>query len=410
MAKRYGFRATKKCIVTVCDQVLASSIQKGFFTMCKRLSKVKARRFPYLLVAWVLVICAFLGSTAQSRVIEDMAGRRIKVPEEVDKVYCSGPGCLRLLTYLQAQDLAVAVDDLEKREQPMEARPYALAHPELKDLALGGGFRGRDNPELLLSLDQQPQVIFKTFPRMGLDAETLQKKTGIPVVALHYGDLGKNRSLIYESLKLMAKVLDCRSRAEEVVRFFEAQIQELRDRSENIPQDQQPTVFVGGVAFKGPHGFQSTEPGYPAFRFVPARNLAARSAPSGQELRHSIVAKEQIMIWDPDVLFLDLATLQMGQGAGGLHELRDDPAYQALSAVQEGRVFGLLPYNWYATNFGSVLANAYFIGSVLYPERFADIHIQERADAVFSFLVGEEVLKRLNRALSGMVFDQVKVN
>lgn len=378
--------------------------------MNRRLRDVNTKRCLSFLLAWVIVISAVLGSTAQARVIEDMAGRRINVPEEVDKVYCSGPGCLRLLTYLQAQDRVVAVDDLEKREQSMEARPYALAHPELKKLALGGGFRGRDNPELLLSLDPQPQVIFKTFPRMGLDAKTLQKKTGIPVVALHYGDLGKNRSLLYESLKLMAQVLDCHSRAAEVIRFFDAQIQELRDRSGNIPQNKQPTVFVGGVAFKGPHGFQSTEPGYPVFYFVPARNLAAESAPGRQELQHSIVAKEQIMIWDPDVLFLDLATLQMGEGAGGLYELRTDPAYQALSAVQEGRVFGLLPYNWYATNFGSVLANAYFIGSVLYPERFADVDVHKRADTVFSFLVGETVLERLNLELSGMVFDQVQVN
>jgi iron complex transport system substrate-binding protein len=164
------------------------------------------------------------------------------------------------------------------------------------------------------------------------------------------------------------------------------------------------------VAFKGPHGFQATEPGYPAFDFVPAENLAATSSPSGKKLRHSIVAQEQILMWDPDILFLDLATLQLGGEASGLHELRHDPGYQVLSAVKKGRVYALLPYNLYATNFGSVLANAYYAGSILYPERFQDVNIQDKADEIFSFLAGAPVFKRLDQELEGMVFDPVRVH
>ena len=360
-------------------------------------------------VCCLAVVLSLYVCSGQARTIEDMDKRTVCVPDNVQSIYCSGAGCLRLLTYLQAQDRAVAVDDLEKREQSLEARPYALANPGLKDLPLGGGFRGRDNPELLLSLKPQPEVIFKTFPRMGMDADTLQKKTGIPVVSLHYGDLGTNRELVYQALQLMGRVLGKSSRAEEVISFFDAHIQRLAQKCAQIPESEQPTVFVGGVAFKGPHGFQSTEPGYPAFEFIPAVNLAARSSPAGPELRHSIVAKEQIMMWDPEILFLDLATLQMGQESGGLHELQHDPAYRALTAVRKGRVYGLLPYNWYATNFGSVLANAYFIGSVLYPQRFADVQVTEKAEDIFSFLVQDPVFKGLDKELQGMVFDPVRV-
>ena len=81
---------------------------------------------------------------------------------------------------------------------------------------------------------------------------------------------------------------------------------------------------------------------------------------------------------DPEVLFLDLSTLQMGSEKGGLFELGSDPLYRELSAVKAGRVFGLLPYNWYAQNFGSILADAWFVGKTLYPERFADIDPMER--------------------------------
>lgn len=366
-------------------------------------------------VKFFQMVCGLLAVLAaaaivQARVVVDTTGRKVTVPDQVDRVYCSGPGCLRLLTYLQGQDRAVAVDELERQEQSLEARPYALAHPQLRRLPLGGEFRGRDNPELLLSLSPSPEVIFKTFPRMGMDPETLQDKTGIPVVALNYGDLGAGRKRMFHSLRTMGKVLGRSQRARDVIQFFEQQIAELESRTESIPASEQPSVYVGGVAFKGPHGMQSTEPGYPPFSFVPAENLAGRASPAGPELRHSIVAKEQIMLWDPDVVFIDLATLQLGGKEGGLYQLRNDPAYRALSAVQGSRVYSLLPYNWYATNFGSVLANAYFIGSVLYPDRFSDLNVQARADTIFSFLVGSPVYKALDRELNGMVFDTVRVD
>ncbi len=366
-------------------------------------------RYGKPVLVCTLLISIFLAVSGQARVIEDSAGREVDVPEKVERVYCSGAGCLRLLTYLKCQDRAVAVDDLEKREQSLDARPYALAHPELKDLPLGGEFRGRDNPERLLSLDRPPQVIFKTFLGMGMDADTLQSKTGIPVVALDYGDIGEHTQDLKQSLITMAEVLDCTQRAHAVIDFFDRQKRDLRKRTQSIPTSEHPSVFVGGVAFKGPHGFQATEPGYPAFDFVPAENLAAESSPSGKKLRHSIVAKEQILMWDPDILFLDLATLQLGDETGGLDELRHDSGYQALSAVKKDRVYALLPYNSYATNFGSVLANAYYIGSVLYPDRFQDVDVQDKADEIFSFLVGAPVYERLDQELEGMVFDPVQV-
>ena len=58
-----------------------------------------------------LVLC--LASLAAARQVVDAAGRTVTVPDTVRRVICSGSGCLRLPTYLQGQDLAVAVDDIE---------------------------------------------------------------------------------------------------------------------------------------------------------------------------------------------------------------------------------------------------------------------------------------------------------
>ena len=257
-------------------------------------------------------------------------------------------------------------------------------------------------------LNPPPQVIFKTFSTMGHDPEKLREKTSIPVVVLEYGDLSSQRSAFYQALRIMGKVVDKEKRAEKLVSFFEFMIKELKDRTKDILESERKSCFVGGIAFKGPHGFQSTELDYPPFLFVHAKNVAYE--PIAKTGGQSNIAKEKIVQWDPEILLLDLSTLQMGDKAGGLYELKTDPAYQVLTAVQEGQVYGVLPYNWYAQNFGSILADAYFIGKLLYPHRFRDIDPSAKADEIYSFLVGKPVYKEMDRMFHGLVFKKIPVN
>ncbi|PID76742.1 MAG: iron ABC transporter substrate-binding protein [Deltaproteobacteria bacterium] len=339
----------------------------------------------------------------------DALGKEVAAQLPAKRVICSGAGCLRLLTYLQAQDLITGVDDMEGRRKKFDARPYAIANPQFKPMPIFGEFRGHDNPERILTLEKQPEVILKIkTSSMGYDPKELQEKTGIPVVVVDYGNLGSGRPALYQSLQTMGKVVGKEKRAEEIIAFIDNIIADLDRRTAHIPEEKRPTVFVGGVAFKGPHGLQSTEPGYPPFSFVHAKNMAF-DASSAKQLHSTNVSKEQIVAWNPDYLFLDLATLQMGAEAGGLHELKTDPAYQLLSAANNGRVFGVLPYNWYNANYGSILANAYFIGKTIYPECFKDVDPVKKADEIYSFLVGKPVFASMNKAFQDLVFTNIPV-
>jgi len=154
------------------------------------------------------------------RTIVDAAGRKVEIPKKIERVICSGPGCLRLLVYLQSQDKIVAVDNMEKRKSIFDARPYALANPQFKEYPLFGEFRGHDNPELIMGLEPFPQVIFKTYSSMGYDPVKLEKKTGIPVVVLNYGDMFKYRKDFFNAIRIIGKVMDKGERAEELIAFF----------------------------------------------------------------------------------------------------------------------------------------------------------------------------------------------
>lgn len=371
--------------------------------------------FIRIACAMLLALACCLPSLSQAavesgRIIQDALGRKVTVPKTVKHIICSGAGCLRLATYLQAQDMVVGVEDIECRKKP-DARPYALANTQYKTLPIFGGYRGQDDPEKILLLTPQPDVIFKTYSTsMGYDPDELQQKTGIPVIALSYGNVTMPlRKDLFNSLRTIGDVVGNPERAENVIRFFEEQILELELRTTKTEVSKRPKAFLGGVAFKGPHGFHSTEPAYPPFVFSNVINLAYDEQFGAKELSHSDISKEQIVEWNPELLFVDLSTLALGEKSG-LNELRTDPAYQSLSAVKNGLVYGLLPYNWYTKNYGSILANAWYIASLVYPDSFADVDPKAKADEIYSFLVGEAVFDQLNEMVGNHAFKAIDMN
>jgi iron complex transport system substrate-binding protein len=339
--------------------------------------------------------------------ITDSWGRSMTIPRHPDRVICSGPGCLRYLTYLQAQDKIVAVDDIETGRPQFYARPYAMANQQFKTYPIFGEFRGHDNPELIVALEPQPQVIFKTYGQMGHDPEELQQKTGIPVIVLEYGDLSNQREKMYQSLRIMGTVMDKEERVEAIIDFFEANIDKLNRRTQDVPDEQKVSCYVGGIAFKGSHGLQSTEPSYPPFRLTNSKNVAYNPDSITSDLTQVNVAKEKIIEWDPQIIFVDVSTLQSESESTAVYELQHDPAYQHLQAVQAGEVYGVLPYNWHTQNFGSILANAYYVGKLLYPEQFSDIDPKSKADEIYEFLVGAPVFDQLNEAFGGFAFRKI---
>ncbi len=342
--------------------------------------------------------------------ITDGFDRTVTVAVPATEVLASGSGAVRYMVYMQGQDTLVGVDDREKSFMNPEGRPYALVHlNQMKDLPLFGQNRGRDDPEKVIAIN--PQVIFKTgatgqgsATNVG-DVSALQEKTGIPVIGYPYGSLrtADEKDEMYTYLRTIGLVIGKEDRAEEVIDYIEATMADLERRTHDIPENEQKRVYIGGVSMSGAHGIISTEPAYPPFLWVHANNVA-----SGIGTAHVDVAKEAIVDWDAEYLFIDLGTLGM-ENDGALGQVKTDPALKGLSAVKSGKVYGLLPYNSYNTNYEVVLANAYYVGTVLYPDRFADVDPVKKADELFTFFVGEPVFEEYNAGYRGLGFTQIPV-
>ena len=80
------------------------------------------------------------------------------------------------------------------------------------------------------------------------EADTLQEKTGIPVVSFPYGSLNNEtqKAEMYSSLRIMGKVVGKQERAEEVIAYIDATMKDLENRTADIPESERKTAISVG--------------------------------------------------------------------------------------------------------------------------------------------------------------------
>jgi iron complex transport system substrate-binding protein len=331
------------------------------------------------------------GAPADTMKVTDMAGRSVKVPQDPARIVCIGPGTLRLIVYLQAESKVAGVEDMEKVNPG--GRPYWLAHPELARLPRcgpGGPAGINKKPDLEAVLSVKPQLLFITYMDARL-ADKVQQTLGIPVVVLSYGAFASFDETVYDALRLAGRILNRDRRAAEVVAYIESLRKEMHARTRDIPPGTGPSVYVGGIGHRGALGIESTEKRYTPFDWIGADSVVERLQPGIGS--HLFLDKEGLLKLNPDVIFID---------GGGLALVQEDflkkpQVYNALKAFANGRVYTLLPFNWYTTNIDTALADAYAIGKILYPRQFEDIDPERKADKIYTFLVGRPVYQEMKK-------------
>jgi iron complex transport system substrate-binding protein len=215
---------------------------------------------------------------------------------------------------------------------------------------------------------------------------------------------------MFKSLRLIGKIMGKEQRASDVIAFFDKVINDLDTRTNKISKDKKPSSYVGGVAFKGLHGIKSTEPDYPPFLFTNTPNAVKLEDDDLVKNTFAVISPENLITWNPDYIFIDLSTFYADKKINAFYQLKNKPEYGSLSAVKTGKLYGLFPYNSYATNYGSVLANCYFVGKLLYPDRFTDISPKNKADEIFEFLVGKPVFFELDKAFHSLAYNKIDLN
>ena len=334
----------------------------------------------FLLTVALLLSAVIPGGIAfaeETRVITDGLGREVEVPVEVGRIVTLG-NASRMATYLGLADKMVSVASGDQNKSLFMA--YGVYNQELwaeLPVVSSGGY-GEVNPEAILAAD--PDVILCTYEEDIV--ANIEDQLGCMVVAAPQGTLfGEDYEL---ALRVFGDACGVSERAEAVISMIHSCLDDLDARTAEIPDSDKPLCLGAAATFRGGHGISGVYANSAILAAVHARDAAeglADGQPKGVE-----VDREQILAWDPDVIILDAGNL----GLIAEEYAGDAAFFEELRAVQNGRVYQWPNATANYTNVEIPLVSAYYAGCLLYPEAFADMDFETRAEEIFSFFLGHE--------------------
>ncbi len=328
------------------------------------------------------------------RSITDMAGRVVEIPVTVNKAATIG-ATARMLTYAGCADKIAGLSDLEIKGEP--GMPYAYINSEsfskLTPIASGGA-SSKTYEESLATL--RPDIIFTNDANIDT-VNTLQQKLNIPIVILAYKGIFSES--VYDSLTLTGDIMGTEERCKKLISAMKGWQKELDSRTKDIADSIKPTVYAGAVSFSGGHGIEGTYAKYPPFVAINAKNVTDETGKDGSIL----LEKEKLVKWNPDIIFLTPGNMNLVN-----EDYKTNPGYyNSLKAVKEGNIYSQINYNYYGTNIELAIVDAYYAGTVIYPAAFSDLNFEEKAEEIFSEMLGRPYLQVLKD--SGNNFGKMSV-
>lgn len=329
---------------------------------------------------------------SDTRIITDMLGREVEIPTKVERIVPLG-NAPRMISYLKLADRVVGIEECEIAKGPIQAYAYPHVDQWSKLPNCGTNSMGETAyyPEQIMMAD--PDVILTTDNAEV--ADNLRSQTGIPVVCVSQGTLfGEDYN---ESLRTLADVCGVSDRAEQLIAFIEQCLEDLSARAKTVPDESKPTVLGAGATFKGGHSIDGVYTNYSVFKILEvndvANEIAGTKGSSGV-----MVDREQILAWNPQMIFFDSGNMGLVKA-----DYAENKAYfEQLQAVQNGELYQWPNSTWHWSNVEIPLVTGYYVGTLLYPEAFADVDFEAKAAEIFDMFLGEpDYLKTLEAAGAG---------
>ena len=336
----------------------------------------------------------------QEITITDMIGREVAVtPGSYKRVVCIGAGALRMYSYVGDVALLCGVEDIDNTtlaERPKMfdsvARPYMLAYGDtfaaLPSCGVGGPQAQTAEAEKILACD--PDIVISEYEDVEKE-DALQEQLGVPVVTLKMGPGGVFDENFLGTLRMLGVIFGEEEKAESLVSFIESERAEIEKRTADVPEDRKPAVYICGLGNWGTtnHLMTGTEK-YIGFKVANIKN--AVTGVDGPAIQAIEEEKFVAIGEDMDIIIMDAAAVK------NIKPLyAENPAmFDTCKAWRDGEVYLEMAYNAYYTNYEIALLNTWFIAKTAYPDRFADVDMNEKINAVTTAFFGKALADQIN--------------
>lgn len=298
--------------------------------------------------------------------LKDNLQREVTLPREIKRILSLQPEITRILIALGQEKKLIGVDYFIHRYDHL----YPLLQPRLSDLPLVSLSSESVNLELLLRL--KPDLIF-TSPSESQLAPSLQKKTGIPTVAL--SSMGRLTSLM-EEIKFIGQLVGQEKRAAYLIGFFQDKIKMMTTILGRITPSRKPRVYL---AFWS--SLTRTPVKYEPVNLAGGINLAEELLPEYLGTVGTVVSVEKILAWDPDIILLHGNYLPEERKVTPALVL-EDKRLSAVQAVKNKQVYYTFGF-WYWWDPAQVLVEIMYLAKIFHPDLFSQIDLVAEGNRIY---------------------------
>lgn len=304
-----------------------------------------------LVILSAMLTWLFAGiALADPRVIVDDAGRKVELPDTINRVMAAGPPASVLLYALAPDKMVGWVREPSAAEKPFIAPAY-------RDLPAHGRLTGKGNTANLEAvLAMKPDLILDvgtiddTYASL---ADRVQQQTGIPYILID----GRFANTA-DSLRKVGEILGDKQHGDVLASYAEKATERLNGVISAVPADKRPRVYYG----RGPEGLETGLAGSINMEILAvagAKNVAEAAGSGGL----ANVSLEQVLSWNPDVILTLDPKFQKS--------VLEDPLWASIAAVRDSRVYRAptVPFGWFDSPPGiNRIVGLAWLAKVLYPE------------------------------------------
>ena len=286
----------------------------------------------------------------------DSLGRTVTVPANIERVAVSGAMSQQVMFTFAPELLVGLCDEMSDAEKTYVGEQYASL-PVFGQIYGGKGDFNKEavaaaNPQLVIDIGEAKKGIES-------DLDELQNSIGVPVVHIE-----ANLSTYGDAYRMMGGLLGRQERAEQIAAYVDDAYARTTAVLDTIPAEER----VKAAYLLGDAGLNAMAKGTFQAGVIDlcTNNVAEIEGAKGSGLG-SEVSFEQVALWNPDLVLFAPESIYS--------TVRDDPAWQTISAIQNGKFYEVpaAPYNWISTPPSvNQIMGLQWLSRLCYPDKFDD--------------------------------------
>jgi len=296
--------------------------------------------------------------------VKDMRGKEVTVPYPVKRAVALYGGYLLASLGVFDGRIVGVVESYKREPIQLKVAPSIAGLP-----AVASSFSGGLNTEILLSLRPEVVIAYVGATKLIDQIESL----GIPVIAINPANL----TLLKEQTLLLGKIFKEDERAHTALKCVDDILHFVEERVKSVPRDKRLTAVEIGIKDSKIYVWGWKTARGQANEYAGLIDLSKENLPDG-----GYISLETLIKWNPHVIFLDPWSTRSAR------DILNDPLWQQISAVKNGKVYDQPDLSCYAPQYALVVL---YRASKAYPELFKDVNFDEVHKDFFAKVYGVPV-------------------